>query len=461
MSKLSMLGHIASCGRNVGETGNRLRLQGIVIASVLALTLSAPVSAKELTPGTVISAANLDQVLTDTFEGHTIDSMLTDQRKKMIRDFKWTFRLKRSEPIVFPDHWLAATKKFSGQVTYDEKARDVKGYVAGLPFPTIKAEDPHAGIKIVWNWFLSQAWAINSTNVMAGGSNIGGFNQISFDKGFERGPGGINNQYRFLGRTTEPHTIGDGSVVKKQIIMTTSPYDNAGLGAFNITYRDGRPDDVWAYIKSVRRIRRISGGNWMDSLAGTDLLGDDNYGLDAHPNWYKSWKVKEKRWMLVAAHGVKYRARVEKTLAERINLKDAPYGALLDVDYEPREVFVLEGIPPDEHPYGKKVLYTDVEFPAMFWEMDVYDKKGAYWKYANVVGAQCDHADGKIGMCPTDYPVYDMQRRHGTPIMVAGGSYQGVQSDPASWNPGMIEKGIAGQLGGVIKGAALDATKGK
>jgi hypothetical protein len=64
-------------------------------------------------------------------------------------------------------------------------------------------------------------------------------------------------------------------------------------------------------------------------------------------------------------------------------------------------------------------------------------------------------------MCPTDYPVYDMQRRHGTPIMVAGGSYQGVQSDPASWNPGMIEKGIAGQLGGVVKGTALDATKGK
>ena len=459
--KLSMLGRIASCGRNVGETGNRLRLQGAVITSVLALTLSAPVFAKELPPGTVISAANLSQVLTDTFEGHTIDSMLTDQRKKLIRDFKWTFRLKHSEPLVFPDYWTGATKKFSGQVTYDEKARDVKGYVAGIPFPTIKVEDPNAGIKIVWNWFLSQAWVMNSTNVMAGGPNIGGFNQISFDKGFERGPGGINNQYRFLGRTTEPHTIGDGSVVKKQIIMTTSPYDNAGLGAFNITYRDGRPDDVWAYIKSVRRIRRISGGNWMDSLAGTDLLGDDNYGLDAHPNWYKSWKVTGKRWMLVAAHGVKYRARVEKTLAERINLKDAPYGALLDIDYEPREVFVLEGIPPDEHPYGKKVLYADAEFPALFWEMDVYDKKGAYWKFATLAGAQCDLADGKIGMCPTDYPVYDMQRRHGTPIMVAGGSYQNVQSDPASWNPGMIEKGIAGQLGGVIKGAALEATKGK
>ncbi|MFZ2627719.1 MAG: DUF1329 domain-containing protein, partial [Rugosibacter sp.] len=224
MSKLSMLGRIASYGRNVDETGNCLRLQGAVIASVLALTLSAPVFAKELAPGTVINAANMDQVWSDTFEGHTIGSMMTDERKKLIRDFKWTFRLKHSEPLVFPDYWTGATKKFSGQVTYDEKARDVKGYVAGIPFPTIKVEDPNAGIKIVWNWFLSQAWVMNSTNVMAGGPNIGGFNQFSFDKGFERGPGGVNNQYRFLGRTTEPHTIGDGSVVKKQIIMTTSPY---------------------------------------------------------------------------------------------------------------------------------------------------------------------------------------------------------------------------------------------
>jgi hypothetical protein len=248
-------------------------------------------------------------------------------------------------------------------------------------------------------------------------------------------------------------------VVKKQIVMTTSPYDNAGLGAFNITYRDGRPDDVWSYIKSVRRIRRISGGNWMDSLAGTDVLGDDKYGLDAHPNWYKSWKVTGKRWLLVAAHGSEYRKRVELTLAQRINLKDPPYGGLTGIQYEPREVFILEGIPPDEHPYGKKVLYADTEFPALFWSMDAYDKKGTYWKVLVMGGAQCDLYDGKLGMRPTDFLVYDLQRNHGTPIMVAGGSRMNMESEPASWNPGMIERGIAGQLGGVIKGTALELNK--
>lgn len=461
MSNLRILGHVAIGGQDADGLCNGWRMRGAVVASVLAIALSLPVSAKELPPGTVISAANMDQVWSDTFEGHTIGSMMTDARKQLMREYKWTFRLKKSEPMVFPDSWLAATKKFSGQVTYDAKAKDVKGYVAGIPFPNIKVDDPDGGTKIIWNFFLSQAWVTNSANVQAGGSKIGGFNQISFDKGFERGPGGINNQMRFLGRTTEPHTLGDGSVVKKQIIMTTSPYDNAGLGAFTITYRDGRPDDVWAYIKSIRRIRRISGGNWMDSLAGTDLLGDDNYGIDAHPNWYKSFKILSKRWMLVASHGVKYRERVEKRLNERINLKDPPYGALLDVDYEPREVFVVEAIAPDEHPYGKKILYADVEFPALFWEVDIYDKKGAYWKFAQLVGGACDHADGAMGVCPTDYPVYDLQRRHGTPIMVSEGSYVNVKSDPAIWTPNMIEKGLAGGLGGKISGAALEATKGK
>jgi hypothetical protein len=166
--------------------------------------------------------------------------------------------------------------------------------------------------------------------------------------------------------------------------------------------------------------------------------------------------------MLVAAHGsgntvAKYRARLALPLNQRINLKDPPYGALLNIDYEPREVFVVEGIPPDEHPYGKKILYADAEFPAHFWEIDIYDKKGKYWKYATLSAGPCDHADGEIGMCPTDYPVYDMQRGHGTPIMVSEGSYVDVPDpDPDSWNPGMIEKGIAGQLGGVLKGSALE-----
>lgn len=462
MSNLRILGHAATGGQDESKQGKGLCMRSAVAASVLALAFSAAVTAKELPPGTELTAANLNQVLSDTFEGHTIDSMLIAHDKDLILHYNWKFKLKHSEPIEMPAYWHEATKKFSGQVTYDEKARDVKGYVAGLPFPTITVEDPNAGNKIAWNWFLAQGWVINSADVMAGGVKAGGFNQISFDKGFERGPGGVNNQYRFMGRTSEPHTIGDGSVVKKQIIMTTSPYDNAGLGAFNITYRDGRPDDVWAYIKSVRRIRRISGGNWMDSLAGTDLLGDDNYGLDAHPTWYKSFKVIGKRWMLVGPHATSdYRARIAMSLPERINMKDKPYGAPLNLSWEPREVFVLEAIPPTEHPYGKKILYTDVQYPAFFWAAEIFDKKGVFWKSVHVFGAKCDRVDGTVQLCPFDYPVYDFQRQHGTPIMVTEGSRNGAESDPASWNPGMIEKGIAGQLGGTLKGAALDKTKGK
>jgi hypothetical protein len=318
----------------------------------------------------------------------------------------------------------------------------VKGYVAGLPFPVIKPEDPYAGIKIAWNSFLATALSVNATVISAG------FNQLSMDKGFERGPLGVNNQVRFTGRTSEPHALGDGSVVKKSVILTTAPYDNAGLGAFTINYRDGRPDDVWAYIKSVRRIRRISGNNWMDSLAGTDLVGDDNYALDAHPDWYKSFKVIGKRWILASAHGSDFNARAALPLEKRLNLQEKPYGMPIDIAYEPREVFIVEGIPPDEHPYSKKILYTDVEIPSVFWEMDVYDRKGAYWKWASIIDAQCQHTDGQPGLCPTDYPIYDFQKNHATFITVLSKGYKGnVKEDPEKYAPSIIEKMIA--TGGV------------
>src|SRR5260370_25644764 len=48
--------------------------------------------------------------------------------------------------------------------------------------------------------------------------------------------------------------------------------------------------------------------------------------------------------------------------------------------YTPREAWVIEGTPPPEHPYSKKVVYVDAKFPAVYVG-EVYDKKGELWRY--------------------------------------------------------------------------------
>jgi len=419
-----------------------LRQLGLVAALGL---FGFSVQAAELEAGTVINAANYEQVKGDTFEGHVIEDMLTPFMQSLIQDNHLEIPLIHSTPWVSAEKWVAATEKYSGQVKYDPVTREVTDWVAGLVFPpaVIDAQtDPKAaGDMIIYNWFLSPA--VIADDVKVGGA---GFNFFTLDGGYERNQGARNDQIRMIGRASSAEHTLDPEVVKRQFVVVTSPYDVAGAGAFSIKYRDERVDDVWAYVKSVRRLRRISGNNWMDPLAGSDLLGDDNYLLDGHPLWYKSWEVKGKTTILAMAHGTDdYLGRTALTIEERMNLSKAPYGMPIGLNWEPREVYVVEGIMPDVHPYSRKVLWADAEVPAVFLMGEMFDKKGEFWKWAMLAGATCDYADGQTGSCPTDYPVIDFQQRHGSFITV-GYSVQNGGATVADFQPAILKKAASGKL---------------
>lgn len=422
--------------------GRGSRAAGIkALAAAAAMVIPAMAGAEELPEGFVINAATLDQASAATFEGKPVNELLTDVLRMAIRDFHLEIPLEHSRPLVMPAHWIEATEKYSSEVRYNPETKDVEGYVAGLPFPDINVDDPFAGTKIAWNWFLSPAWIINSAEVTGAG-----FNLITMDRGYDRDQGAVNNQIRMIGRTIGPPTLGDGSIVKKQIVAVTYPYDVAGFGTFTVKYRSGQVDDVWAYVKSVRRVRRVSGTAWMDPLAGSDLLGDDNYGLDAHPNWYQSWNITSKRWLLVGAHGAgEYQNRISLPIAQRANLERKPYGMPIGVTYEPREIYVLEGTPPAEHPYSRKILFTDVQVPSLFWGGETYDKKNELWKFFITVATECPYADGSTGMCPTDFPWYDIQRLHSSFITV-GHSVMSRGDNSEEYTPALLEKAASGDL---------------
>ncbi|NQV03064.1 MAG: DUF1329 domain-containing protein, partial [Bacteroidia bacterium] len=128
----------------------------------MGLVLFAPMAgAEELKPGTVISAANLDEMKSKTFEGKTIESMLTPMLESWIRDWALKMPLRHSEPFPVDERWIALTKKYSGQVKLDPATRKLSGWTAGCAFPEYQTcfgpiteealQDPQAALKIVWN----------------------------------------------------------------------------------------------------------------------------------------------------------------------------------------------------------------------------------------------------------------------------------------------------------------------
>jgi hypothetical protein len=139
----------------------------------------------------------------------------------------------------------------------------------------------------------------------------------------------------------------------------------------------------------------------MDKLGSTDYLADDVLVLSAHPTWYSDFKVIAKKKILVVANSTEpFWKKNGDTLQERFpvfDLKTAPHWNPVD-EWEPREVYVIEGITPERHPYSRKVIYVDAEQWAPYLA-EYFTPKGKLWKtqiQGHHVFSTEDDPEGKV-----------------------------------------------------------------
>lgn len=388
-----------------------MKINKTTMAAALALTYSValPLSAAELPAGTQINAQTLSQHLNDTFENHKISDLLTDRMQTLIKEEGLQIKLKNSEPVVLGTDYMAATKANEGKAVYNADTRQVEGWVAGMPFPNVSVDDPNAAEKLMWN----HHYAAPNKNVQ---NYPFAFVFIDGKKGLERKQHWMFLRYNMKGRLgTDKPVEGDGSELTKTLLYATFPTDIRGLGLFTIRYDSPKLEDSWAYVKSVRRTRRLSGGTWMDPIGGTDQLNDDVDIFNAHPSWYPGYKLLGKRWVLAVPNSTatpwdpKASGNAEFPV---VDLENAPHWNPID-SWEPREVYVIEAITPPEHPYGKKILYMDAEFPR-FHQAEAYDRKGNFWKWQHFSLKTAKSEDGDNVIMSSAGFTIDYQRRHGT-----------------------------------------------
>lgn len=396
---------------------SRRKFAGQVLAIGLGASFIGQVQAGELQAGFVITKDNFDKIKTETFEGKTIASMVPEKLEMMIKKFGLTIKLAHSKKIEMDPKYVNATKEQSKNVKFDPATRTMSGWKAGMPFPpeTIKLDDPTAGDKVIWNLRAATYGATMDLRDIS-------FVFISGSTGVERVQRWQSRRYYMEGRLDGgPVSEGDGTIAQKTYLFATSPQDIRGLGTFSIRYNDptsAKPDDTWAYLKSVRRTRRLSGGAWMDPIGGTDQLYDDWDIWDAFPTKYRANKLIGKRWVLAVAHSplVSVDKSKRDTPAEfpSVGLTDAPYYfPAQHIEWEPREVYVVEGTPPPEHPYSKKVVYMEVNFPRPYLG-EMYDQKGEFWKYMIFQNRPDTGDDGYKAVMPVVGHVIDVKRNHST-----------------------------------------------
>jgi len=398
---------------------NKTKKICISIAALFLFIAVAPlVYSAELPAGTVISKDNIDKIINDTFEGHTIKSLLSDVQLMQIRDWNLKIKIKNSSEQKTDPRYIEATKKFKGTLKYDPATNECSGFQAGKPFPDMTADDPDYASKLVWRFYYGARtgntqyyphhWLF--TNSKTGLERLQEWFWLRYyTKGvlpnFARGESPVVNE----------------EYISKTLFFVTAPFDLKGVGLFTLRYDSPKLEDSWVYVKSVRRTRRLSGGAWIDPVGGTDVLYDDIFIINARPSWYTSFKVLETKHVLVAAnqkirHGdtinfdPKYKGTADAY--KSVDVENAPHwNPSTLVEWEPIEVHIIECIPPERHPYSKRVIYMDTRDPVVYMG-DCYDKAGAIWKFLLYTMSPYKSHDGFWTFIPYEGFCSDFKQRH-------------------------------------------------
>jgi len=383
-----------------------------IVSLFFLISVAPPVYSAEVPAGTIISKDNIDKILNDTFEGHSIKDLLTDSLLVRIREWNLKLKIKNSSPQVKDSRYDEATKKFAGTIKYDPATNECSGYQAGNPFPNIAENDPHRAEKLMWSFYY--------------GSRGGNIQKVPHYWLLINGKTGLERIQKWIwlrvqtkgclqefSRGESP--IIDDRYISKTLFFITQPFDLKGVGLFTLRYDASKLEDTWVYVKSVRRTRRLSGGAWIDPVGGLDMLNDDIWVFNARPSWYKSFKLISKRYVFTVNHDTihfdkKYKGKKKSFPA--VDLDNAPYwNPSTEVEWEPTEVYEIECFPPDYHPYSKKVVYMDTQDPVMYMG-DMYDKAGAHWKFVcYTMGPQMGGDGHSVIMSPQGYYI-DFKQMH-------------------------------------------------
>lgn len=275
----------------------RNRMKGLQAAVLtMAATMACGVAlAAELPEGTVIEKANLDKVKNDTFQGHTIASLLTEKLEWQIRNWNLKLPLSHAKPVALDPRYLEATRKYAGQVKYDAKTREVSDWVAGIPFPDVSANDPDAGEKLIWNFYYASPEGDIANNKAT-------YLLISGDKGLEQTQDWLFMRYYLKGRLGGENPVsGDGSTLTKTLFVATAPRISGAWGPSPsaTTTQSSKTAGRISDRPGVRGASPVARG-WIQSGVSTNSTTTSISGTHARLGTGKSsWSAAAGSWLVL------------------------------------------------------------------------------------------------------------------------------------------------------------------
>jgi len=332
-------------------------LLGSLLALVVALGGTA---SADVRPGDVITRANADTVK---------DLVSPGMYWCVQRGFP--MKITETQKIPLRRALTEATEKYSAQVRLSADGTRMEGFVAGRPFPRVDPNEPHAAMKLMYNF--SYSIAFDDLDVRNFDADTG---PISLDRPLQVERHFLIDHFRrlyYVGRLyVDPKPAlpnSEGYHYKETLKPLIEPFDLKGVGFLYYRYADpAKQDDSWLYLPSLRRVRRLSTAQRSDALFGQDT-DQDSYGGYAGAIAWMDWKLLGARTVLASFKS-----------ALPVKWAEGAADWAFEAEWEKREMWVVEGVSKlPQYAYSKRVLYVDKELYSVPYS-DMYDRAGELWK---------------------------------------------------------------------------------
>ncbi len=273
----------------------------------------------------------------------------------------------------------------------------------GLPFPDIDPKDPHAATKIIHNYRARRMQ-------MDGEFHTFDLSDVEQSGEVRRTVRILLSQTYYVGTTAEPPATLPDNTESRQLAAALAPKDLEGVGVLTWRTNDWTTwDQVWAYLPTIRRVRRVRSSTRGDRIPGFEVQGDDADCYDNKTSYF-SWKLVRADEVIGPLGSDTPYARPLTDEPPSRRVMALPYNAAvyetpgakgagwfpLGNVYAKRPVWIVEGTPRD--PYyesGHIVLYVDRDLYTGYYKLS-YNQAGELYR-TNFCGAAWGRsADGSF-----------------------------------------------------------------
>jgi Protein of unknown function (DUF1329) len=328
----------------------------------------------------------------------------------------YTFSIKQGRSIGFPRDYTAATARYFTEVKLGPSG-ELLNYVAGLPFPDVRFNDPQIGLKMAWNFYWR--W-LGDDYRTGGGTAEGKIIRYAIERdGSERRADVLHHTVKTRGRVTldaKPVLTGYEHIDWMQLRADEYPRDTAGTTTLEIRYADPkRDDDLYIYVPSIRRVRRAPPIQRCATIAPSEFNFDDINSFGG--------KVSDFNYRFLGQSKMLGNFAQEQIPFYR---KRGDYLPLRE-SWEIVDTYSLEITPKDpSYCYPRKVIYFDTQNFEALWTM-IWDAKGNYWKEQFALRSPVKLADGQSALSVGSVIIVNVQNGRSTLVDAVRAYNQGYQ----------------------------------